>query len=107
MSLDRTKCPDSGCSSGRPIGASVLNNVVTLTNGSVVLYGIRIQPFDDNSVSADFPASATVQRNTVENAAVGIRDGDATNPNLTQISNNTFNNVDEEILLTHSQEQNC
>ena len=81
-------------------GAFVFDNIVRDTRGTegqVENYGIGIQPLDDNSVSADFPASATVQQNTIENAAVGIVRGDTTDPDLTQIANNTFNSVDTEI----------
>jgi hypothetical protein len=92
--------------------ASVTNNRIENLRGSatnangdeITNYGIGIQPLDDTSVSGDFAASATVQRNTINNATVGIVRGDTTDPKLTQISNNTFTIVDEEIVLAPGQQ---
>ena len=84
-------------------GASILDNIVKNMKGTVsdddgnmiTNYGIGIQPLDDNSVSADFSADATVSDNIIENAKVGIVRGDTTDPSSSQISNNTFKSVSE------------
>ena len=86
-------------------GASILDNIVKNMNGTasdgngntITNYGIGIQPLDDNSVSADFSADATVSDNIIENAEVGIVRGDTTDPSSSQISGNTFSNVSTDI----------
>ena len=83
----------------------VRDNIVRNTRGTATdsggntirNYGIGIQPLDDNSVSADFPADAAVVSNAIENAAVGIVRGDTTDPSSSQISGNTFSNVNTDI----------
>jgi hypothetical protein len=50
-------------------------------------------PFDDNSVSVDFPVAAAVADNIINNGAVGIVRGDTTDPSTSFTDDNTFTNV--------------
>jgi hypothetical protein len=53
--------------------------------------------FNDDSMFTSFPVAAEVSDNIIENAAVGIVRGDTTDPSSSQISGNTFSNVNTDI----------
>ena len=100
--VGQTEVPGFGMQLEEINGAVVRDNIVRDmqgTEGQIRNYGIGIQPLDDNSVSGDFPADATVENNIIKRVDTGIVRGDTTNPASSEITvgNNSFESVSTNI----------